>query len=261
MKILPIIAIILTIPFLVGVAGVALAQAGGGPLPAPVFQNLRNAKFAVRIPAFEQIMAIEQAALDNDQPIPPKIRQALNDLLRREETEAADKTATDYTNDEEYLPELIESVIALHDISSVDLLLNALAFSLSLTAHELARYGDAIVPKLVAIYEAPFQTDPNYDGLNARRFDLMMVMIDMIETHTVKNADNRKKFESIFIANAQLNGDDDGSLRALAIRGLQYFTDPEARRWVQGALNDSDYGVRSEGERALKAQNQRLNAQ
>ena len=251
----------------IALAGAAFSQTEA-PIADRVFKDLRNENSGVRIAAFEQLYAAEQGALENNRPVAAKIRKAMVDLLKFEANQPtpADGTSSESKEgyeggNDEYIPELIDSVITLHDIKTVDLLLHPWVLGTALVTDELATYGDAIVPKMLANYESPLQTNNNYDATINVRFLLMTVMIEMIKTHRVKNSDYINKFESAFIANAQRNGSDYNSSRSLAIRGLQYFTDPEARRWVQGALNDSDYGVRSEGERALKAQSERLNAQ
>lgn len=233
------------------------AQVDDSSIPAGVFQQLKDVNIDVRIDAFNRLLAVEQDALKKNRPVPPKVSRALIALLQFEETTAANDESTD----DEYMPELIRSVAALHDPKTMDLLLNPSILGTLLVTDDLASYGDSIVPKLLATYDLPPQIYPNYDDTKAVRFDVMTVMVGMMEKGTIKNKNYSNRFKSIFIANTQLNGPHDSASRALAVRGLAYLNDPEARRQAQDALNDPSPEVRREAASAIKAQNKLLGFQ
>jgi len=82
----------------------------------------------------------------------------------------------------------------------------------------------------------------------------MGIMQDMIESGSVKDKSYIKSFESIFLSHAELTDPSSAPLRIMAVRGLRYFADPEARQRARGALNDSNPMVRQEALSTIKAQ-------
>ena len=253
----------------IALAGAAFSQTEA-PIADRVLKDLRNKNPDVRIAAFEQLYAAEQDALENNRPISATIRKAVIDLLQFEANQPPPQANTRTENEgsdeggnEEYIPELIESVTALHDPKTIDLLLNPWVLGTGLTTSELTSYGESIIPKLLATYQSPPANPNKYDSAKTVRGFVMFVMTGMLDSGLVTNRQYLNQIESIFIENARLSATEGLALalRLNGLRGLQYFTDIEARTIVQDSLEDSDVTIRQVAERSIKAQKKLLGEQ